>query len=248
MIAQKTELSELEKERITKDFLPFIKYTAYRLSWRLPPELAVEDLVSVGIIGLLEALGRYREEEGKLTTFVEYRIKGAMLDELRNHSNVPKSVKKKADTIKRAFRDLERELGRVPEDEEVAESLSLSLDDYYEILRRAHGPITLRFQDFAERTHDEDGIDITECLADPNAKSPLEVLEVNSRNRELARLIDKLPEKERLVLSLYYWEELTMKEIGRVMSLSEGRVCQLHSQAVIKLKAKLNGCLSSWEV
>jgi RNA polymerase sigma factor for flagellar operon FliA len=96
--------------------------------------------------------------------------------------------------------------------------------------------------------HDEDSIDITECLADPNARSPLEVLEVNNRNRELAALIDRLPEKERLVLSLYYWEELTMKEIGKVMSLSEGRVCQLHSQALIKMKAKLNGCLSSREV
>lgn len=248
MIAQKTEMSEQEKERITKDFLPFIKYTAYRLSWRLPPELAVEDLVSVGIIGLLEALGRYREEEGKLTTFVEYRIKGAMLDELRNHSNVPKSVKKKADTIKKAFRDLERELGRAPEDEEVAESLSLSLDEYYGILRRAHGPVTLRFQDFSERMHDEDGIDITECIADPDARTPLEILEVNDRKRDLASLIDKLPEKERLVLSLYYWEEMTMKEIGKIMNLSEGRICQLHSQALIKLKAKLNGCLSSREV
>lgn len=248
MIGYRTELSEQEKERITKDFLPFIKYTAYRLSWRLPPELTVEDLVSVGTIGLLEALTRYREEEGKLTTFVEYRIKGAMLDELRNHSNVPKSVKKKADTIKKAHRELERELGRLPEDEEVAKSLNLTLDEYFGILARAHGPVTLRFQDFSERMHDEDGIDITECLADPDARTPLEVLETNDRKREMAQLIESLPEKERLVLSLYYWEELTMKEIGRVINLSEGRVCQLHSQALTRLKSKLNGRFCSRDV
>lgn len=239
MIGYELELSEAEKEKITRDFLPFIKYTAYRFSWRIPPELTVEDLVSIGIVGLLDALRRYREGEAKLNTFVEYRIKGAMLDELRNHMNLSKSARKKVSEVKKAQSTLERNLGRPPEDEEVAGSLDISLEEYYRILHEGQAAITLRFEDFGDRLHDDEGIDVTECLPDPDAKSPLQILEDTDRKEILSGYIDKLPEKEKIVLSLYYWEELTMKEIGKVLRLSEGRVCQLHTQALTRLKAKL---------
>lgn len=239
MIRHHREFSEAEKEKITKDFLPFIKYTAYRFAWRLPPQLTVDDLVSVGIVGLLEALTRYREGEAKLNTFVEYRIKGAMLDELRNHSPVPKSLKKKVVSIKKAHLELERELGRQPGDEEVAGSLGISLDEYYRTLTSSHCTDTIRFEDFGDKCNEDERLDLTECIADTRARSPLEILEEKHRSETLAKLIEELPEKEKIVLSLYYWEELTMKEIGRIMHLSEGRVCQLHSQAVIRMKSKL---------
>jgi len=239
MIQNRKEFSEEEKERIVKDFLPFIKYTAYRLAWRLPPQLTVEDLMSVGIVGLLDALSRYREEEGKINTFVEYRIKGAMLDELRAQDWIPKSMKKKIATVEKAYLELEGEIGRLPEPDEVAERLNITLDEYYKILQGAHSGITLRFEEFRRNMAAESGIDLEESIPDPNAKTPLEICEDNRKKELLADLIDKLPEKEKIILSLYYWEEMTMKEIGKVLNLTEGRICQLHNQALIRLKAKL---------
>jgi len=239
MSAHRTELSEEDKERIIKNFLPSIKYAAYRFAWRLPPQLTVDDLISVGIIGLLDALNRYREDEGKLTTFVDYRIKGAMLDELRTHDWLPKSMKKKIDSVKKAHQSLERELNRPPEDEEIAAILNMSLDEYYRILQQASMQTTLRFEDFQERMHDDSGMDMTECIADPDAKSPLEIAEDNCKKETLAALVNGLPEKEKLILSLYYWEEMTMKEIGKVLNLTEGRVCQLHNQALMRLKSTM---------
>lgn len=239
VLAHRTVVSDEDRERIIKDFLPFIKYTALRLSWRLPPHLTTDDLISVGIMGLLDALNRYREEEARLNTFVEYRIKGAMLDELRSHDCIPRSMKNKINSIKRAHLELEKTLGRLPEAEEVAETLEITLDEYYRILQNARNAVAFRFDDFGERVHDEGGMDITECIPDPDAKTPLDIYEENDKRKMLAQLISELPEKEKLILSLYYWEEMTMKEIGRVLKLTEGRVCQLHAQALMRLKAKI---------
>lgn len=232
------ELSEEEKEDLIKGFLPFIKYTAYRLSWRLPPELSVDDLISAGIVGLLDALQRYKEGVAKLSTFVESRIRGAMLDELRSVDWIPKSMRERIKSVKRVYLELEGKLGRSPEPEEVAERLDMSLDEYYEILRSASVQMSLRFEDLDKCGEGED-LDITECVADPSDRTPLNILEESTMRENLARLIDGLPEKERLVLSLYYWEEMTMKEIGRILGITEGRVSQLHNQALLRLKVKL---------
>jgi RNA polymerase sigma factor for flagellar operon FliA len=240
MQAYKVELTEQEKEKIIGDSLPFIKYTAYRLAHRLPPQLSVEDLISVGIMGLLDALQRYTEGRLKLNTFTEYRIRGAMLDELRAQDWVPRSLKKKISDIKRAHQQLEQDLGRVPNEEEVAKNLDLSLDEYYKILQSASNAVVFSFEDFKDQTNDESYLDVMECIPDADAKNPLDLLEEHSSREELALLIKRLPEKEKLLLSLYYWEELTMKEIGKVMNLTEGRVCQLHTQAVIRLKSMMH--------
>ena len=239
MTEYNNQLSEEEKEKIITDSLPFIKYTAYRLSKRLPPHISVEDLISVGVTGLLDALQRYTEGRVKLSTFVEYRIKGAMLDELRAHDWVPRSVKDKITQVKKAHAALLQTLGRLPEDEEVAAHLGISLDEYFKILQNADSAVVFRFEDFNERFPDEGGMDVTECIPDPSAKTPLQIFEDNDIRELLTRTIDSLPEKEKLVLSLYYYEELTMKEIGKVMSLTEGRICQLHNQAIIRLKAQI---------
>jgi RNA polymerase sigma factor for flagellar operon FliA len=237
--AYKTELSEAEKEKIINEFLPMIKYTAYRLTWRLPPQLTVDDLISAGVIGLLDALQRYEEGRVKLNTFAEFRIKGAMLDELRAQEWMPKSLKKKVDTVKKAHLQMEKELGRLPEDKEVADLLGISLDEYYKILQNASSTVALRFEDFGNNDG-EHNLDVTECISDPEARSPLDIFEDKSKKEMLAKIISELPEKEKLVLSLYYWEEMTMKEIGKVMDLTESRVCQLHSQSLIRLKAKMH--------
>jgi RNA polymerase sigma factor FliA len=236
----KTELSESEKETIIKDFLPFIKYTAYRYGKRLPPQLTIDDLINVGIVGLLDSLRRYEAGRVKLSTFVEHRIRGAMLDELRAQDWVPRSVKEKISAIKKAHQKLEHDLGRLPSEEEIAESLAISLDEYFKIMQDAHGAVTLSFEDLNHTPYDEQGMDASERIADPSARTPLEILEKNALKESLAEHIGDLPEKEKLVLSLYYWDELTMKEIGKVLKLTEGRVCQLHNQALLRLKAKLD--------
>lgn len=235
----KVEWSEEQKEKIINESLPFIKYTAYRLGQRLPPQLSMNDLVSIGIMGLLDALQRYAEGRVKIKTFVEYRIKGAMLDELRSHDGVSRSLKNKISQIKNTHRKLEKELGRPPDEEEVAKSLNITLDNYYRTLQIANSAVVCNFEDFKGKMKEENEIDVMECIPDPAMKTPLELMEENSAKEALAHLINELPEKEKLILSLYYWEELTMKEIGKVMDLTEGRVCQLHSQALIRLKARM---------
>lgn len=238
-VRYRKSMGEEEKERIVKEFLPFIRYAANRLSWRLPPQLTVDDLVSAGLMGLLDALDKFEHGRVKLKTYAEHRIKGAMLDEIRAMDWVPRSVKKKMSSVRNAQSDLERELGRTPEDEEIAGALDLTLDEYYRTLQDARGAVSLRFEDFEENGASGEGMNILECLADPNSTDPLNELEIADRKRLLARLIDELPEKEKLILSLYYWEELTMKEIGKIMGITEGRVCQLHGQSLLRLKSNL---------
>lgn len=239
MLEYKTELSEQEKEKLISDSLPFIKYTAYRLAQRLPPQLSVDDLISVGVMGLLEALQRFTEGRVKFKTFAEYRIKGAMLDELRSQDWVPRSLKAKIGQIKTAHRQLEKDLGRTPTEEEVAKNLGITLDEYYRTLQSASNAVVFSFEDFKDKMYEENDMDVTECIADPDMKDPLQLLEENTTREALAQLIERMPERERLLLSLYYWEELTMKEIAKIMNLTEGRVCQLHTQAVIRLKAQM---------
>lgn len=240
----KSDLSEQEKERIINDSLPFIKYTAYRLAQRIPPQLSVSDLISVGITGLLDALQRYTEGRVKLSTFVEYRIKGAILDELRTHDWVPRSIKTKIGQIRKAHRELEKDLGRIPNEEEIAERLSISLDEYYRTIQNASNAVVFSFEDFRDRMHAESDMDVTECIPDPDMKTPLELLEQISAMEELAGVIEQLPDRERLILSLYYWEELTLKEIGKILGLTEGRICQLHNQSLVRLKTLMGSLVS----
>jgi RNA polymerase sigma factor for flagellar operon FliA len=239
----KAVFSEEDKEKIIRDFLPFIKYTANRFSWRLPPQMTVDDLISSGLMGLLDALEKFEHGRVKLRTYAEFRIKGSMLDELRSVDWVPRSMKQKINEIKTAHGSLEKKLGRMPDDEEVAEMLEISLDEYYKTLQSANGAISLRFEDFEDGGPNE-GLNILECIPDRQARSPLAMLEEADQKKVLARFISALPEKEKLLLSLYYWDELTMKEIGKVMKLTEGRVCQLHSQALIRLKARMSNEMS----
>jgi RNA polymerase sigma factor for flagellar operon FliA len=226
------------KERVVQEFLPFIRYTARRLSWRLSPGLSEEDLISAGVVGLLDALGRFREGTVKLKTYVEYRIKGAMLDELRAADTIPRTVRDRVNALKSAHGRLEQTLGRLPEDTEVARALGVTLEAYYKTLREGGAALHLRFEDFGSRRPDEGGGGLLENLPDAEGKDPLSIVEGASLRDLLAKVIADLPEKERLVLSLYYWDELTMKEIGKALGLTEGRVCQLHGQALLRCKAR----------
>lgn len=239
MLKYKTSIKEETKEKIIKDFLPYIKYTAYRLSWKLPPHVTVDDLISVGLMGLMDALERFEPGKVKLKTYAELRIKGAMIDELRATAWIPRSMRKKIDEINNARTKLEKKHGRVPDDTEVAKTLKMPLDEYYRILQYAVSANPIRIEDFKTNKYSDSDLNFSECIADPASKNPLEVLEEKDVQEKLAELIESMPEKEKLVLSLYYYEELTMQEIGRVLSITESRVCQIHSQALVKLKSKL---------
>jgi len=239
MYGYNVKMSSQEKENIIKEFLPVVRYTAYRLSWRLPPQISVDDLISVGLNGLFDAMERFEQGKVKLKTYAQYRIKGAMLDELRAVEWIPRSRKKKINRLKEARGKLEQELERHPEDEEVAAALQISLDEYYHILEEAKSGVALKFEDYGALSEGHP-INLMDNIEDPNEKNPLNILVELDQKKVIARLIEELPEKEKMVLSLYYWEELTMKEIGAVLGLTESRVCQLHNQALIKLKAKIN--------
>ncbi len=239
MYGYNIKMSSQAKEDIIKEFLPVVKYTAYRLSWRLPPQISVEDLISVGLNGLFEAMERFEQGKVKLKTYAQYRIKGAMLDELRSLDWIPRSRKKKITALKDAHSKLEKELKRDPEDEEVAEALQITLDQYYQLRNESNGGVTLKFEDY-DTVSEGHPVNLMDNIEDPNEKNPLDILMEMDQKKAIARLIDELPEKNKIVLSLYYWEELTMKEVGAVMGLTESRVCQLHNQALVRLKAKIN--------
>ena len=226
------------KEEVIREFLPFIRYTARRLSWRLPPGMSEDDLVSAGVVGLLDSLRRFRAGTVKLKTYAEHRIKGAMLDELRAADTLPRNVRDRVNAMKSAHAKLEHLLGRIPEDFEVAAALGVNLEEYHKILRESGSALHLRFEDFTGYGGD-DGVDsLLENLPDPEGRDPLSILERENMKDLLAAVIREIPEKERLVLSLYYGDELTMKEIGKVLGLTEGRVSQLHGQALLRCKSR----------
>ena len=239
MYGYNIKMSPQEKEKIIKDFLPVVRYTAYRLSWRLPPQISVDDLISVGLKGLFDAMERFEQGKVKLKTYAQYRIKGAMLDELRAVEWITRSRKKKINALKRIQGQLEKELKRPPEDEEVAAALHISLDEYFQILEESKGGVPYKFEDYGSVSEGQQA-NLMDNIADPDEKNPLSILMELDQKKAMARLIDALPKKEKMVLSLYYWEELTMKEVGAVLGLTESRVCQLHSKVLIRLKTKIS--------
>ncbi len=239
MLKYKTAIKEETKEKIIKEFLPYIKYTAYRLSWKLPAHVTVDDLISVGLMGLMDALERFEPGRVKLKTYAELRIKGAMIDELRATAWIPRSMRKKIEEINSARDRLEKQHGKTPDDTDVAKSLKMPLDEYYRILQYAVSSSHIRIDDFKANKYNDSDLNLSECIADPDAKTPLEVLEEKDVQEKIAELIGDLPEKEKLVLSLYYYEELTMQEIGKVLNITESRVCQIHSHVLSKLKSKV---------
>ncbi|MBF0559779.1 MAG: FliA/WhiG family RNA polymerase sigma factor [Nitrospirae bacterium] len=232
------KVSEEEKEQIVEQFLPRVKYYASRYSFYLPAELSMEDLVSAGIIGLLEALERYDPAlNASLSTFADFRIRGAIIDEVRSMQWASKDARKKLDEARHAYALLEKELNRSADDEEVAEKLNISLEDLYKTLSTANTMRMINLEDLGLTNREGETLDILECISDRGDKDVLDELNLKELRSALGSAIDVLPEKERLVLTLYYYEELTMKEIGKVLDISESRVCQLHGKALLKLRS-----------
>jgi RNA polymerase sigma factor for flagellar operon FliA len=221
-------------EDLTARYAPLVKRIAYHLIARLPRSISAEDLIQAGLIGLIEAARHYDPTQGaSFETYAGIRIRGAMLDEVRRHDWSPRSVHRKARALARAIRTVEGRFGREARDEEIAATLGLTLEEYHRTLAEVSGHRILGFE--------EAGVDegeIADGLRDPQA-DPLGALEASERRERLAAAIAQLPERERLVLSLYYNDELNLKEIGEVLGVSESRVCQIHGQALLRLRARL---------
>jgi RNA polymerase sigma factor FliA len=241
-ISTKMSLTTQERENLIKDFLPVIKYMAMRLVMRVSSGMNVEDLMSAGMVGLLDAMTKFDpSREIKFRTYAEFRIRGAMLDEIRAMDWVPRSLRERIGKIQHAANEWTKRKGRPPTETELAEAVGMEPQEVDETLLQAKGSVVLSLEDLG--TNDEDNHPILDALADRDQPSPLETLVSEDARRALVEAIERLPERQRLVLTLYYFEELTMKEIGVVLSVTESRICQLHAQAMIRLKALLHSRL-----
>lgn len=227
-----------DRERLIREFTPLIRTIAHRLAYRLPAYLDAEDLVSVGVIGLMDAMTKYDPtREANFKTYAEFRIRGAMLDEVRSMDWIPRSVHERISTLQKTQTKLMRQYGRPPTDEEMAEAMHLSVDELSDFITHSQGAVMLSLDDLG--VQGQNGEKVLRMLVDTKHPDPLStVLSENVRDY-LAKAIDELPEKERLVLMLYYAEELTMKEIGNMLNITESRVCQIHSKTILRLKSKL---------
>ena len=229
-------LSEQDKERSITDYAPLVKRLAYHLVSRLPANVLVDDLIQIGMIGLLEAVNRYEENQGaSFETYASQRIRGAMLDSLRETDWLPRSVRKELRRAETAIQKLEQMLGRAPSELEISQEMSIDLSDYHKLMLEAKGHQLLSLEDFSN----EDGVDFLERYVSEEDVDPLSLLLSQDFKSTLVDAITALPQREQMVMGLYYEEELNLREIGEVLGVSESRVCQLHSQAINRLRAKI---------
>jgi RNA polymerase sigma factor for flagellar operon FliA len=229
-----------KKEQLILEYASVIKYIAQRIATRLPPHISVDDLMNAGVIGLIDAIEKYDpSRDNTFKTYAEFRIRGAMLDELRALDWVPRSIRQKEHALDRAYEELERRLGRSASDEEVAGVLGLPLNDFYDWLNQVKGVSLLSLESLGLRSSDGEAVNLLDLLPSDDAESPARVLQVRRLKESVGRAIDDLPYQERVVISLYYYEELTMKEIGKVLEITESRVSQIHTKAIFHLRTKL---------
>ena len=218
--------------------MPLVKRIAYHLMARLPANVQFEDLVQNGMLGLLDALDRFEEGFGaQFETYATQRVRGAMLDGLRENDWLPRNLRRELRRIEGAISALEHTHGRAPSERELADTLGMSLADYQKTLQDARGHQLVYFDDFAGEG-DEDFLE--RHFTDNNA-DPSNILEEKNVKALLVKAIERLPEREKLMMALYYEQELNLREIGEVMGVTESRVCQLHTQAIARLRSQFTG-------
>ncbi|MBK6909484.1 MAG: FliA/WhiG family RNA polymerase sigma factor [bacterium] len=239
----RTQSPEL-REQLLLEYLPMVRRMAMRLLGTLPRSVRLDDLVSAGVMGLLASIDHFDPSLGiKFETYAMTRIRGAMVDSLRELDWVPRSIRQKARKLEQAVETITRRLGRSPEDAELAEHLGIELDDYRSLLDEVNVAVLLSLD---ETLKGQDGSEssISESTADLSHGTQDEKLEEQETRDLLVHGLRDMPEQERLVLALYYYEELTLKEIGEVLGLTESRVSQIHSKALLQLRARLRSRMS----
>lgn len=232
-------MNKKERDKLILKYAPLVKSIVDRIACKVPGHVAErDDLINVGVIGLISALEKFDKGRNvQFETYARFRIRGAVLDELRARDWQPRSARNKDARIEKAMLALQKQLGRPPDEAEIAEFMELSLEDYHHLLDEASGVSLLSSEDLPpDYCEKYAAYDVLEKM---DQGSPLSILARGEVRQILKEAIEALPDKEKLVLSLYYYEELTMKEIGCVMNLTESRVCQLHSQAVLRLRGRV---------
>ena len=233
--------SKVAKDKLLAEYAGLVKYIADRVGYSLPRSVDRQDLVSCGIMGLIKAVETFEPAKDiKFETFASHKIRGAILDELRSLDWVPRSVRQKSKTIQKAYSELEEKLGRTPYDDEVCVHLGVDGDEFEKMLADSAPATVLSLDEtFGRDDGDSRDMSIIETIEDTNADNPLQKLGYDEVKRILKEAIMTLPEKEKLVIALYHFEELTLKEIGVVLDITESRVSQIHSKVMLKLRSKL---------
>ncbi|MFL0269633.1 FliA/WhiG family RNA polymerase sigma factor [Candidatus Clostridium radicumherbarum] len=234
-LALKTDI----KEQIVLKYIPLVKYIASRVIIGKSKYVEYEDLVSYGMIGLMDAINKFDESRGmKFSTYSSIRIKGAMIDELRRNSPIPKGAMDRLNKYNAAMENLQMELLREPSDDEIAKELHISKDEVKEIEGYINYLSVVSLEDMV--FSEDDDMQLMGTIEDKKSPSPYKLLEEKEEIEYLTKALDNLNEKDKTVLSLYYYESLTLKEIGKVLEVSESRVCQLHSRAIVHLRKELS--------
>jgi RNA polymerase sigma factor for flagellar operon FliA len=229
--------SKKTNDALIMKYAPLIKYIATRIAARLPMHIEIQDLINSGVLGLMDAIQKFDPEKGvKFETYAEYRVKGAILDSLRALDWVPRSVRKVATMLENTYADLEKKLGRPAHDEEVAKAMDVDVDKLHKLMSRvSHVSMVSLERDPRYSTQTS----LLDRLINPDDISGFEKLDTEELRDVLAEIIERLPEKEQTVIALYYYDEMTMKQIGKVLNLTESRVSQIHTKAVLRLRGKL---------
>lgn len=227
------------REQLILHYSPLVKYVAGRVSVGLPPNVEQADFVSSGVFGLIDAIEKFDiDREIKFETYAITRIRGAMIDELRALDWIPRSVRQKARNVERAYATLEARLRRTPSEVEVAAELGIGVDDLHSVFSQLSLANVVALEELLH-VGGEGGLSVMDTLEDTAADNPVEVAEDRELRRFLARAINTLPEREKTVVTLYYYEGLTLAEIGNVLGVTESRVSQIHTKSVLQLRAKL---------
>jgi len=225
------------REQIIKDYVPLVKFVAHRIASRLPSHVELDDLINSGILGLMDAIEKFEPARNiKFKTYAELRVKGAILDGLRDLDWVPRSLRRKKKDIEGAYHSLEQQFGRAATDEQVAVHLGITLEELHKNLDDLKG-VTLGT--FVEVGEDGEGESLISFVPDPDAEDPSQTFQASEIKEILRDAMEILPKKEKFVVQLYYFDELTMKEIGTLLNITESRVSQLHTKAMLRLRGKL---------
>jgi RNA polymerase sigma factor FliA len=237
----KDERDQRARERLVLAYSPLVKYVAGRMSSGLPAHVEESDLISYGLLGLISAIERFDpSREIKFETFAITRIKGSIIDELRSLDWVPRSVRAKAREIERMNAKLEHELHRAPTDAEMAAALEMTMEDFQASLTRISNSSVVALDELWTLSDASgDQVSLLDTIQDPQATDPAHAMDATETKDRLADAIARLPEREKLVIALYYYENLTLREIGEVLGVTESRVSQLHTKAVLRLKSRL---------
>ncbi|OGS91308.1 MAG: RNA polymerase sigma factor FliA [Gallionellales bacterium GWA2_60_18] len=227
-----------DKEQCLREYAQLVKRLAHQMMSRLPSSVQIDDIIQAGMMGLLDAASRYDEFHGaQFETYATQRIRGAMLDELREADWLPRSLRRDMRSIEAAINRLQQRLGRSPNETEIAEELKIPLAEYQQMLQKSRGAQLVYYEDF----HGEDTDDFFERFEFGNDADPMDLLEDERFKAELVHAIESLPERERMLMGMLYEQEMNLREIGEVLGVSESRVSQLHSQAVARLRSWMKG-------